>query len=74
MCADLKFVMVNVQGLSGRGSNKLETDELRKVFKDNGIILFTETYGNAYTKFNVCNFSHIELKKKVKLRQIANVL
>ena len=45
MYTDLNFVMVNVQGLSGKCGNKLEIDELREVFKNNDVVLFTETWG-----------------------------
>ena len=63
MYTDLNFVMVNVQGLSGKCGNKLETDELREVFKNNDVVLFTETWGNDYTKFDVRDFTHVALNR-----------
>ena len=63
MYTDLNFVMVNVQGLSGKCGNKLETDELREIFKNNDVVLFTETWGNDYTKLDVRDFTHVALNK-----------
>ena len=63
MYADLHFVMVNVQGPSGKCGNKLETDELKVIFSNNDIVLFTETWGNAHTTFDVRDFTHIALNR-----------
>ena len=63
MYTDLNFVMVNVQGLSGKCGNKLETDELREISKNNDVVLFTETWGNDYTKFDVRDFTHVALNR-----------
>ena len=63
MYTGLNFVMVNMQGLSRQCGNKLETDELREVFKNNDVVLFTETWGNDYTKFDVRDFTHVALNR-----------
>lgn len=60
---DLKFAMVNVQGLSGKCTNKLELVEIRDLFRNNDVVLFTETWGSEYTNFNVCDFTHYELNR-----------
>lgn len=60
---DLKFALVNVQGLSGKCSNKLEMVEIRDLFINNDVVLFTETWGSEHTNFTVSEFTFFELNR-----------
>ena len=59
--------MVNIQGLSGKFINKLKLLEVRDIFANNDIVLFTETRGSDQTKFTVNDFTYFELNRtKIK--------
>ena len=63
MYKSVNFVLLNVQGLACKSNNKLESLELKQLFSENDILLFTETWGNMFTKFDVDNFQHFELNR-----------
>ena len=48
--------MVNIQGLSEKFINELELVEIRDIFANDDIVLFTETMGSDQTKFTVNDF------------------
>ena len=43
MYKSVNFVLLNVQGLACKSNNKLESLELKQLFRENDILLFTET-------------------------------
>ena len=42
MCTDLKFALLNIQGLATKCTNKLECEEVKNLFSNNDIVMFTE--------------------------------
>lgn len=54
---------MNIQGLISKSVNKLEWPEIQQLFKNNDILMFTETWGNSFTNFDVENFQHLELNR-----------
>ena len=52
----LRCALLNVQGLSTKRSNKLLSKEVIEIFNNNDIVLFTETWSNEFSEFNVNGF------------------
>ena len=63
MYCPIYFTLLNIQGLASKSNNKLEWPEVKNCLKKMIFILFTETWGNAYTKFDFDNFQHFELNR-----------
>ena len=63
MCRDLKFALLNIQGLVTKCTNKLESDEVKTLFLNNDIIMFTEHWGCSFTNFAVNGFTFFELNR-----------
>ena len=63
MCKDLKFALLNVQGLATECTNKLESEEIKNLFSNNYIIMFTEHWGCSFTNFAVNGFTYFELNR-----------
>ena len=60
--------MLNVQGLIGKSYDKLNSYEVKQIFKHNDIILFTETWTNEEQCLQVEGFTHYPLHRKLKLK------
>lgn len=61
--SDIKFCVINVQGLIGHRYNKLNTTEFKQLFAANDIFLFSETSLNEHFDYNVDNFSYFILHR-----------
>jgi hypothetical protein len=40
----LRFVLLNIQGIATKRTNKLNSPEIRNIFENNDIVLFSETW------------------------------
>ena len=63
MCKDLKFALLNVQGLATKCTNKLESKKIKNLFSNNYIIMFTEHWGCSFTNFEL---NRTEIKQNSK--------
>ena len=68
---NLRFALLNVQGLVTKRTNKLQTQELRDIFNSNDIVLLTETWTDNSSEVAVSNFeafilNRVEKKQKSK--------
>ena len=67
---NLRFALLNVQGLVTKRTNKLQTQELMDIFNSNDIVLLTETWTDNSSEVAVSNFEAFILnrveKKKVE--------
>ena len=54
--SDIIFCLLNVQGLVGKRYNKHDSDEMKQLFKDHDVLLFTETWSSDCYNYNVLNF------------------
>ena len=61
----LNFSLLHVQGLLTKYTNKLQSDELIKIFQNNDIILVTEVWTNDLCDVSVDEFSVFSLKVQV---------
>ena len=52
----LRCALLNCQGLVTRRTNKLLSDEFKKIFESNDVILLTETWTDEYSNISVDNF------------------
>ena len=64
MSREVKFCVLNIQGLKGKSYNKLDTREIQQLFSTNDILLFTETWGNDSWLYDVDNFNYFVLNRK----------
>ena len=55
-----------MQGLIGKSFNKLDSDELNKLFNEHDILLFSETWGNALFNYDKYGFKNIILNRVTK--------
>ena len=53
----MNFSLLNVQGLLTKYTNKLQSDELIKIFQSDDIILLTEVWTNDLCDVSVDEFS-----------------
>lgn len=56
-------MLLNVQGLTSRRTNKLQTPELECVFNNHDIVFFTETWTNDFSNLQVNNFEYFVLNR-----------
>ena len=59
---------MNVQGLSTRRVNKVQSSELINVFSSHDIVLLTETWTNEFSDLNVNGFDHYVLNRTQLLK------
>ena len=59
----IKFALLNIQGLATKSNNKLESPEIKSLFAENDILMFTESWGTVYTNFNVSGFRYFNLNR-----------
>ena len=62
----LNFLFLNVQGLLTKDTNKLQSDELIKIFQSNDIVLLTEVWTNDLCDVSVDEFSVFQLNRVEK--------
>ena len=55
--------LLNVQGLVGKTYNKLEDEEMQRLFMSHKILLFTETWLNDFYNYDVPNFHSFILNR-----------
>ena len=58
--------MLNIQGLVGRRYNKLKSDELKNIFSNHDIVLFTETWSNELFDYDFDGFTCYKLHRTLK--------
>ena len=58
--------MLNIQGLITKKFNKLQSDYLRRVFKENDVVCFTEVWGDPSQVFDYDGFTFYELHRVEK--------
>ena len=63
---NLRFALLNVQGLVTKRTNKLQTQELRDIFNSNDIVLLTETWTDNSSEVAVSNFEAFILNRVEK--------
>ena len=63
MYAPIKFALLNVQGLATKSNNKLDFPEIKSLFSENDIVMFTESWGTEYKTFHVPGFQYFNLKR-----------
>ena len=63
---NLRFALLNVQGLVTKRTNKLQTQELRDIFNSNDIVLFTERWTDNSSEVAVSNFEAFILNRVEK--------
>ena len=61
-------MLFNVQGLVGKRFNKLQSPEFQNIFKNNDIILLTETWTNDLCDIAVNGFHYYVLNRTSKHR------
>ena len=49
--------------------NKLQSEALKRVFRNNGIILFTETWLSEDANIQVNSFKHFQLNRTLRKRR-----
>jgi hypothetical protein len=59
----LRCVLLNVQGLVTKRINKLKSELLINIFKENDIIMFTETSTNEFSDIYMEGFEHYVLNR-----------
>ena len=62
----LRFCLLNVQGLTSKRTNKLNSSEFQNIFSSNDIILITESWTDEYSDIEVSNFDTFVLHRKEK--------
>ena len=60
--------LLNVQGLVSRNINKLQSDELIQIFRNNHIVLLTESWLEDEANVQVNGFQHFQLNRTLKKR------
>ena len=60
----LNLSLFNVQGFVTKYTNKLQSEELVKIFQSNDIILLTEIWTNDLCEISVDGFSVFQLNSK----------
>ena len=60
---NVRFALINIQGLIKKRQNKLQAKELISVFSDDDIVCLTETWGDSSQIFDVDGFSFFELHR-----------
>ena len=66
----LRFSLLNAQGLISRRTNKLKSPELKNVFNNSDLVLFTETWTDDSSDLNVNDFEYFVLNRKLVKKQI----
>jgi len=54
---EVKCCLLNVQGLIGKGYNKLDSDEMKNTLNKYDIVLLTETWSNDNFNYDIQNFT-----------------
>ena len=65
----LNFSLLNVQGLVTKYTNKLQSEDLIKIFQSNDITLLTEIWTNDLCDISVDGFSVFQLNRVEKKAQ-----
>lgn len=60
---NLRFALLNVQGLISKRVNKLKTKEVSSVFQNNDVVLFTEVWSNELLDLSVDGFECFPLHR-----------
>lgn len=60
---ELRFSLLNINGLVTKRNNKLNSEEIRSVFESSDVVLFTETWGHSYCNFEYPNFESFILQQ-----------
>ena len=60
---EVECCLLNVQGLIGKGYNKLGSDEMKTMFNKNDIVLLTETWSNDNFNYDIQNFTLFKLHR-----------
>lgn len=55
--------MLNIQGISTKRTNKLLSPEIKDIFNNHDIVLFTETWANQFSDLTVEHFEHFNLNR-----------
>ena len=61
--SEIKFALLNIQGLKSKRINKLNTPELKLIFENNDIVCLTETGGTDDMDFTVNGFIHYHVNR-----------
>ena len=61
----LRFSLLNAQGLISRRTNKLKSPELKNVFDNSDLVLFTESWTDDNSDLNVNDFEYFVLNRKL---------
>lgn len=61
---ELRFSLLNINGLVTKRNNKLNSEEIRRVFESSDVVLFTETWGHSYCNFEYPNFESFILNRR----------
>ncbi len=59
----IRFALLNVQGLVTKRTNKLCSPDVINLFKTNDIVLFTETWTDEFSDLHVDGFEHCALHR-----------
>ena len=59
----LRISLLNVQGLVTKRTNKLKSMEFQNIFKNNDLVLLTETWTNEFSDISVNNFESFVLNR-----------
>ena len=60
---DIRFALLNIQGLQTKRLDKLISPELTNIFNNNDIICLTETWGSDVIDFSVNGFIHYNVNR-----------
>lgn len=66
----VKIALLNIQCLISKYVNKLMSQEVKQIFKEHDIILFTETWSNKQTELEVQGFEHYALHRGERKRAL----
>ena len=58
--------MLNVQGLVSKNVCKLDSPEIKSIFENNDLVLFTETWSSDLYDYNVNGFESVILHRTAK--------
>ena len=62
----LRFALINIQGLVSKRQNKLKSQELVAIFRNNDIVLIMESWFNEHLDSNSNEFEHFALHRLKK--------